>query len=425
MAGHGIAARTPVADSLLSAANQDPGLFGRMFRLPALVVSDAALESLAAAMKNAGPTSNPSIPAGFTYLGQFIDHDITLDLTSLGDQAADPEAFENFRTPSLDLDSVYGLGPDGSPHLYARDPNTLAIGPKLLIGTAAKSPALVVAEDIPEMPGFDLPRRPETGTAIIGDPRNDENLMVAQTHVAFLRFHNAVVDLERAKGVPEKDLFEAARRKVRWHYQWMVLHEFLDKITGETGIAARIMRQGRRFYRFQRFPWMPVEFSVAAYRFGHSLVRGGYSHNRVFRPGGATVATLQLLFEFTAKSGKIVGNLVPPGNPLPAPVLPSNWVVDWRRFFDFGTPPETPAFEFNAAERLDPFLTGTLHTLPGFGAGPQANLAFRNLKRGVKMLLPSGQQVARAMHIMPMTPEQIASGPDGAAAKQHGRSLNA
>ena len=126
--GHGVAGRHATR-ALLDAlsGNKDPGMFGRMFpTLPALKASDAKLQALADAMVDANPGdpngNNPNIPAGFTYLGQFVDHDITLDLTSLGDKEKDPLGIENFRTPSLDLDSVYGLGPDGSPHLYARNP---------------------------------------------------------------------------------------------------------------------------------------------------------------------------------------------------------------------------------------------------------------------------------------------------------------
>ena len=135
---HGGAGRHPTRQFLDTlSGHDDPGKFGRMFpRLPALHVDDDKLVPLAQAMldDDAAAQDNPNIPAGFTYLGQFIDHDITLDLTSLGDKIRDPQAVQNFRTPSLDLDSVYGRGPDGSPHLYARDPANNKASPKLLIG---------------------------------------------------------------------------------------------------------------------------------------------------------------------------------------------------------------------------------------------------------------------------------------------------
>ncbi|SEM16297.1 Animal haem peroxidase [Bosea lupini] len=431
MARHGVPPRAPIPDSLRSRANGDPGLFGYIFpSLRPLTATPEALDALAAAMRTTDVIDNPALPAGLTYLAQFIDHDITLDLTSIGEQDSDPAAKENFRTPALDLDSVYGFGQDGSPSLFERDPVTRKTLPTLLLGTAAESPDLQKGPGnlVPAVPGGDLPRSPVTGLAIIPDSRNDENLLVAQMHLAFMHFHNKVVAHLRAQNVPEGQLFDKAREQVIWHYQWMVLHEFLEHLTGEVGITDRIMRRGRRFYRFRRWPFMPMEFSAAAYRLGHSMVREVYSHNRIFRPAGGIPATLELLFHFTAKSGDIVGaegvKTAPPkpGLPPPMPVLPSNWVIDWRRFFDFGTPPGEPGFEFNASQLIDPLLIDKLHKLPGTEQGPPfaRSLAALNLRRGVQKKLASGQAIAKAMGIAALTPQEIATGPDGAVAKANG-----
>ena len=137
--------------------------------------------------------------------------------------------------------------------------------------------------------------------------------------------------------MPAEQVFNEARRIVTWHYQWMVLHDFVERLT-EPGIVAKILNQGRKFYRFKKVPYMPVEFSAAAYRLGHSMVREVYSYNRIFTPGGLTPATLNLLFQFTGLSGQIIGDLAPnpPAGPLPLPVLSSNWIIDWRRFFKLG-----------------------------------------------------------------------------------------
>jgi hypothetical protein len=422
--GHGKAGRHPTREFLntLSGRREDPGMFGRMFPdLPPLAVPDAALQALANAMKDANPGDpagdNPNIPAGFTYLGQFVDHDITLDLTSIGEKAKDPFATENFRTPSLDLDSIYGLGPDGSPHLYARNAaNGNAPGPKLLIGTTVK--AFQDFGNVPAGLPNDLPRNPQ-GFALVGDHRNDENLLVAQTHLAILKFHNKVVDALAGRPKPPPDLFFEARRLVTWHYQWLVLHDFVERIT-EEGIVGRILREGRKFYCFKRIPFMPVEFSAAAYRLGHSMVREVYSHNRIFTPPASpqTVpATLALLFSFSGLSGGIVGDLAPDPLTAPTPIslLPSNWIIDWRRFYELNTPPQ-PGIPLNSSRKIDPFLVPALHELPG-GAG---SLAFRNLRRGVILGLPSGQDVARAMDIEPLTAKEIATGPDGKVAQQQG-----
>lgn len=393
------------------------GFFDRMFPdLSPLIAQDDDLEALANAMKDSNPADpsldNPKVPAGFTYLGQFIDHDISLDLSPLSAKIEDPLMLQNFRTPGLDLDSLYGAGLGPHRFLYRQDE------PKFLIGTASQSPD-AQGTNIPALPN-DL-ERTRHGVAMIGDHRNDENLVVAQTHLAFLKFHNRVVDHLTAQGSDPATIFDDASKLVRWHYQWMVLHDFVERIT-EPGLADKILLEGRKFYRFKTVPFMPLEFAGAAYRLGHSMVREEYSHNRVFRPVPPRLApaSLALLFQFSSLSGQINGEL--PGG---SDVLPSNWVIDWRRWYEFNTPPGTPNFEFNRSRRLDPLLTPTLHTLPGFPAGREANLAFRNLRRGVILRLPSGQDVAAAMKqqiptLMPLTPAEIATGPDGAVAQQKG-----
>ncbi|MDA9469556.1 heme peroxidase [Bradyrhizobium sp. CCBAU 53415] len=420
---HGKAGRQPTRAGLkLPSANADPGLFGRMFDLPAFTAPEAALQALATAMKDASPDDvtgdNSNIPSGFTYLGQFVDHDITLDLTSLAEKQEDPNATTNFRTPRLDLDSIYGLGPDGSPQLYARDTNNITQpGPKFLLGKTAPTPR--AAGVFPN----DLTRNSE-GRALIGDHRNDENLLVAQTHLAFLKFHNKVVDMLAAgPSAPAPDkLFSEARKLVTWHYQWMVLHDFVERLT-EKGIVARILHEGRKFYRFQKVPYMPVEFSAAAYRLGHSMVRETYSHNRVFtQPGGFTAATLSLEFFFSGLSGRILGEIAgttpnAPNSPPNVSTLPTDWIIDWSRFYEFDPAiPPTPNFLFNHSRKIDPFLIPKLHDLPGGGG----SLPFRNLQRGVNLGLPSGQDVARAMGIPVLKPAEIATGTDGAVAAAQG-----
>ena len=197
----------------------------------------------------------------------------------------------------------YGLGPDGSPHLYARNPeNTSKHGPKLLIGKNINVDFGGVTGNFRN----DLPRSPE-GFALIGDHRNDENLLVAQTHLAFLKFHNKVCDLIAGSPTPPADIFAEARQTVTWHYQWMVLHDFVERLT-EPGIVARILNDGRKFYRFKKTPYMPVEFSAAAYRLGHSMVRQIYSHNRVFQN---PAADFEADFRVSGHSGQIIGDLAP------------------------------------------------------------------------------------------------------------------
>ena len=236
-------------------------------------------------------------------------------------------------------------------------------------------------------------------------------------HAAFIKFHNAVVDLVRDEDRTDPShVFSEARRRATWHYQWIVLHDWVERLT-QKGIVAKILHDGRKFYRFKKIPYMTVEFSAAVYRLGHSMVRQRYGHNRVF-----TAADFQLFFDFSGLSGGIIGDLAPnpPTAPTPVPVLPSNWIIDWRRFYELG-PSGGAAVPLNLTRKLDPLLVASLHNLPGGGG----NLAFRNLKRGVNLGLPSGQDVARHMKIKnPLTPDEIASdsdgSTDGAEAKKQG-----
>ncbi len=295
------------------------GRFGQMFPdLEPLDVDEERLGRLAATMVDNGQSGdNRNVPAGYTYLGQFIDHDITFDTSGLGEKVNDPNAVLNFRSPRLDLDSVYGRGPSDQPFLYDRaDPRKLAIG---VAGPGGEPRSAGARRIRPGLPN-DLPRSRE-GLALIGDPRNDENLLVGQTHLAFLKFHNAVVDRIDGTGSRNPDqVFEEARRTVRWHYQWIVLHDFLDRLVDFNDVQD-VLTNGRRHFLFERQsgyedPYMPLEFSVAAYRLGHSMVREDYSHNRVFRPG-AGPSTFSFLFHFSGLSGGIVGERA--GEPEPVP----------------------------------------------------------------------------------------------------------
>ena len=302
-------------------------------RLHPLEVSDAKLEALANAMLDANPGdpqgNNPNIPAGFTYFGQFVDHDITLDLTSLGDKEKDPLGIENFRTPSVDLDCVYGLGPDGSPHLYARNPAAgNKHGPKLLIGKNITVPFGNVTGDFRN----DLPRSPE-GFALIGDHRNDENLLVAQTHLTMLKFHNAVCDM-----------LSNGRQSAARHLQARRAGSSRGTISGScctTGSSGspkkasskRSCTTAANSTVSRRCPTCRSNSRRRPTGSATAWFASATAHNKVF-----PAADFQLFFDFSGLSGGIIGDLAPnpPTAPTPVPVLPSNWIIDWRRFYDLG-----------------------------------------------------------------------------------------
>ncbi len=348
------------------------------------------------------------IPAGFTYLGQFVDHDLTFDKTTvtLGDLISPADLLQG-RSPSLDLDSLYGAGPTdpSSAKFYEADGIHLKVGITEAVG------------GIPARRGFDLPRGAGSTVAakqkaIIPDPRNDENLAVAQTHLAFIRFHNRVVDTLPAR-VPRSRRFEKAREKVIKHYQWMLRTDFLPRICAPT-VVTSVFTNGRKAFEVgvpgTDVPTMPIEFSVAGYRLGHSMIRSAYNWNRDFDAGAGT---LDLLFEFSGGSGSFNG----------ARTLPSNWLVDFRRLYDFTEAGRAdlavPAAKFNRALRIDTSIANPLAVLPGLPA-EEANLAFRNLARARMVRLATGQQMVTFLRSKGVTPlnkltnAQVRDGNNGA-----------
>jgi len=389
-----------------------PGFrFGRMF--PAANQPPMTLKLSSCATIGAHMTRRPEIaredsdiPAGYTYFGQFVDHDITFDGTEV--EADDPDTppveatpdadlIQN-RSPSLDLDSLYGG------HAL-RDP-ALFDGPRFRIGRTTGT-GLGTGPVGARLP-YDLPRDPMTGQAQIGDPRNDENLAVAQTHLMWLKFHNTLVDhFERADpGMSADMLFAQAKDLTIRHYQYVVLHDFLRRFV-DADVFEDVIVNGNRKVLNQvpgEVAFMPLEFSVAAYRFGHSQVRENYDWNVNFGPGGAVAGSpFQFLFEFSKVSGNLGGN----------PTLPTNWIADFRRLYDFngmvfphlsgGT-----GGQLNFAKKIDPFLAPALAALPEIERMPPemrppfSNLAALNLRRGSMRGLPSGQDISRALRSVRM-----------------------
>jgi Animal haem peroxidase len=374
--------------------HKPPRLFCRLFKKGAQGPSQG-LVNLGLSMETETGTPeagrDSTIPAGYTYLGQFIDHDITFDKDTPLSQsgAVNPEEIRNSRTPALDLDSLYGGGPGEDPQLYEADGKTFRIGTTSDVGGLGTFPN-------------DLPR--DGTTAIIGDPRNDENLAVAQTHLAILKFHNA-----KAAAMPSSS-FTDVRKEVVLHYQAIVLTDFLPRVVDPV-VLQDVLDNGRRFYTDEKRDCMPVEFSVAAYRMGHSMVRPSYEWNRLFNSTGPNgIATFGQIFEFSGGGGsRGVGD--PPFRGLPT--LPSNWIVDWRRMYALTG---TPHPQLNFARLMDAQMALDLKTLPEFQKmvpqppAPLLSLATRNLLRGRLLSLPTGQDVAAAMGITPLSPTEITSG---------------
>ena len=229
--------------------------------------------------------------------------------------------------------------------------------------------------------GCDVPRNQE-GLALIGDPRNDVHLFVNQLHVAFLRAHNLLADRLREDGVAEAELFAEARRATMWHYQWILLYDYLPGLIGET-LAAELVAEGPRFYSPGAQPYIPFEFADAAFRYGHSQIRHRYRINE--------------------QSGELADVPGPDGL---RPVPPER-VLDWWRMFDLpGRPPA------QRAKRMDGRLPASLINLPAQITGDvddeaYHSLATRDLQRGQAIGLPSGEAVARHIGADPLDPADI------------------
>jgi hypothetical protein len=379
----------------------------------AVQLAPAVLEGLAEAMARGGGGES-GIPAGYTYLGQFIAHDLSFERSRppLGTPVT-RTALEQGRSPKLDLDSLYGDGPGGDHESsYERD------GVHLRVGFA-------VGDNGEELPGLDLPRdggNPPIAT--IPDRRNDENLAVAQTHLAFIRFHNAVVDALQQEEDPPTDLFAAARAEVTKHYQWMIRGDYLAQICDPAVVGDVFDGSGRKLFEVgaqQRvIPTMPVEFSVAAFRFGHSMLRTNYRWNDALDGG---VISVTRLFELTGEGGALAG----------LQGLPGAAVADFRRLFDFDAEPLTSLGQvgredLNAAMRIDTALITRLGTMPevvldedaaAAGGVLRTNLAYRDLTRARDLGLATGQQMAsflqqRRVPVTPLTPKAIETGDNGA-----------
>jgi Animal haem peroxidase len=357
-------------DHCLAPERVDAPIYGGRYRslfedVPALDVDEQALHQLG---RPGGPCdlgagvaddADSRVSAVWPFFGQFIAHDITADRSPLGHRA-DPARIRNFRIPKANLEGVYGAGPVGSPYLYGKDDPA-----KLLLSAAA----------------CDVPRNHE-GIALIGDPRNDVHLFTSQMVVAFIKLHNRLVDRLREDGVAELDVFEEARRAVTWHYQHVILREYLPALIGAE-LTGELLDGGPPLYRSERDPYIPFEFADAAFRYGHSQIRASYQVNEHFGP----CPVFPDLMGF-------------------GPVPPEH-AVDWTLQIDVeGHPPA------QRAKRIDSRLPGPLIALPTQISGSEpgtdyASLANRDLQRGQAVGLASGEAVADRLGVPALSADQV------------------
>lgn len=306
---------------------------------------------------------NPTNTAGATFMGQFLDHDITRDSGSRLGRVTPVRRSNNLRSATFDLDSVYGGGPDESPELYD--------GFRLRIESGGQFEDLL---------------RDDDGNAILGDDRNDENLMLSGLQCAFIMFHNAVL-ADVSGRTPTAANFATAQRIVRHHYQWIIVHEILPQFVGQA-MVDDILGNGRQVYT-PNVARIPVEFQTAAYRFGHSMIRPSYRANLAGDNGEPFFA---FVFNPDA-SGDDPEDLT--GRHRAA-----RRFVGWQTFFDFGDGEVKPnkVLDTTMSTPLFQLPMFTIPTLRGEDVGP-TSLATRNLLRHITWEIPSGQRVADQMGV--------------------------
>ncbi|HET6989535.1 MAG TPA: peroxidase family protein [Kribbella sp.] len=301
--------------------------------------------------------------AGWPFFGQLIAHDITADRSPITGVVG-PEVLRNARSPKLNLEIMYSDGPIGSPFLFdLHDPAKFLLSPD----------------------GYDVPRN-QQGVALIGDPRNDVHLFTQTLHVALLQAHNRIVDNLRANGVPESDVFDEARVTLTWHYQWIVVHDFLPRLVGPELVEEVLATGGRWFAPEPMKAYIPLEFADAAYRYGHGQIR----HTYRLVEGGPELPLFPDLVGFGPQ--------------------PAGHRLDLRQVFD--VPGRPPA---QRAKRLDGTLAASLIGLPeqitgAVDSAAYRSLAVRDLLRGDTTGLPSGEAVAKFIGVPPLTVDTWADG---------------
>ena len=351
------------------------------------VIDESVLDELGRAMEKASaPGDNEFVSSGYTYLAQFIAHDLSYGPESVPEGPFDLSKLSQKQSPYLDLASFYGGGPDLSPQFYTDDV-------RMKIGLTLKAALGQVEKEFEN----DLPRdntnRQNPRKAIIADPRNDDNLILAQTHVAFLKFHNAVADFLEKEPNSTPASFKDVREKVVKHYQWIALHDLLPKIIDQSILNDLLNNTSKRLFKAQKgaMPPIPVEFSYAAFRLGHCMVRDEYEFNRVFQSpkrGQRGPAQLRQLIEMTGFRGEMRGL---------SDKLPSNWIIDWTRFYDFTDFGINSTL--NRAKLIGPHLPSAMAAIPGLmnlmtRGTSFISLASTDLIHGSRLKLPAGQKLA-------------------------------
>ncbi len=382
------------------------------------------------------------LPAAYTYFGQFVNHDISAPIGGLlvnvgkvppagiigtadpaglskewrKDTATILEHFVNEHAVPLSLESLYGDGPASDDpevtELYEADGKRFRLATTRPSTTPAddqffedrkKDPAKIVhATGAPDILRRD--RKP-----LIADRRNDGNLILSQLHLAFMLFHNKAVDALEQPGQTSEECFRQARQLVTLHYHWLILNDYLPKLMSTEVLRGRPLATW--VSKLKEANKVPMEFTTAAFRFGHSMIGRAYDFNENFGVGGrisTAGASLADLFDFTSR-----GNMQRPDDPTQQ--LPDHWVIDWDRMTRPPRPAGADADALGGAEQIDLNFAPDMLNLVGESNVPEhGSILFRNLMRGFHRRMPFGQKLAEQYPVPRLCPEQVLSAmPEG------------
>jgi len=336
---------------------------------------------------------------GYTYFGQFIDHDLT---------EMDPlppplwrrilrkllrhrrfivnvkSELRNLQTPRLDLSHLYGGGPSDqkSKRLYWSDGVRLKVG---ALSASGQSFDVYVDAD---------------GNPVVADDRSRENLIIRQMVAVFARLHNAAVEQWGPTIKDAGELFEKAHRQTVWQFQYLVVQDYLRSVL-DYSVFSEVFEKGNVLFEWKKTFSIPLEFAVAAFRFGHSMVRLNYllsidqDH------------TLKEIFERSAQSGQLEED---------------KWKIAWELFFQ-GAGGEGSSASAITSQPIDTLVAKPLHDLSNFivelfpvGKLPlpvvtidQFKLPVRTLLRGESMQLVCGQAAADGLDVVRVTDDLLAS----------------
>lgn len=336
-----------------------------------------------AMLEPGGKIPKSSISAGYTYFGQFLAHDITFSAKPSKKKLSKKGKLNSLNTPKLNLDLLYGGGPATHPYIYSQNIEKdyffhlkkKKFKEKISLQTFDDKNESTLVKGSFRI--WDVPRK--KGVALIPDPRNDEHILLSQLHTAFLLSHNNIISGSKIKNVVER--FKRTKKKLVHHYHWLIINDYLKKFIKQDLIDDLISGKKTALYNPHKMPFIPIEFSAAAFRFGHSLVRNSYSFNRIYPLPNVKKESFLALLEDNIN------------------------FVDWRNFFQSKSLNPKKSSFLNKAKIISPWLVSNLEDFPitnKFFRQSKIvgeNLARLNLKTGFDLELPSGQSIAHALHL--------------------------